>query len=209
MDSTPMEINMLVEKKYPLIKELLEKMLNLQLEAEEGRELKIKRRIVIDRDGLFWGKGKSTCDGGFDDADNDVDDREKVRMSRAGYKIKPLNEELITKLRCKRVGYHKDFGFDEDGKWVFQVMHRLAVVQDRDHKLLTRAVEEAYKGVDNGDGCPFGAVVACKKLNQIELPDCEIYASYEPCPMCFGAIQLSRIKVPIIPPRPFNLKFIV
>ncbi|GKC04644.1 hypothetical protein Tco_0996254 [Tanacetum coccineum] len=35
MDSTPMEINMLVEKKYPLIKELLEKMLNLQLEAEE------------------------------------------------------------------------------------------------------------------------------------------------------------------------------
>ncbi|GKC04641.1 hypothetical protein Tco_0996251 [Tanacetum coccineum] len=28
-------INMLVEKKYPLIKELLEKMLNLQLEVEE------------------------------------------------------------------------------------------------------------------------------------------------------------------------------
>ncbi|GJY04496.1 hypothetical protein Tco_0370436 [Tanacetum coccineum] len=35
MDGTPMEINMLVEKKYPLIKELLEKMLNLQLKAEE------------------------------------------------------------------------------------------------------------------------------------------------------------------------------
>ncbi|GJT39284.1 hypothetical protein Tco_0939149 [Tanacetum coccineum] len=35
MDGTPMEINMLVEKKYLLIKELLEKMLNLQLEAEE------------------------------------------------------------------------------------------------------------------------------------------------------------------------------
>ncbi|GJR48990.1 hypothetical protein Tco_1317093 [Tanacetum coccineum] len=35
MDGTPIEINMLVEKKYPLIKELLEKMLNLQLEAEE------------------------------------------------------------------------------------------------------------------------------------------------------------------------------
>ncbi|GJS25346.1 putative reverse transcriptase, RNA-dependent DNA polymerase [Tanacetum coccineum] len=31
MDGIPMEINMLVEKKYPLIKELLEKMLNLQL----------------------------------------------------------------------------------------------------------------------------------------------------------------------------------
>ncbi|GJR95752.1 hypothetical protein Tco_0267926 [Tanacetum coccineum] len=35
MDGTPIEINMLVEKKYPLIKELLEKMLNLQLEAKE------------------------------------------------------------------------------------------------------------------------------------------------------------------------------
>ncbi|XP_024032398.1 uncharacterized protein LOC112094929, partial [Morus notabilis] len=82
------------------------------------------------------------------------------------------------------------------------------VVQDRDHKFLTQAVEEAYKGVDCGDGGPFGAVVvrndevvvschnmvlrntdptahaevaaireACKKLNQIELADCEIYAS--------------------------------
>ncbi|GKC74600.1 hypothetical protein Tco_1120483, partial [Tanacetum coccineum] len=35
MDGTPMEINMLIQKKYLLIKELLEKMLNLQLEAEE------------------------------------------------------------------------------------------------------------------------------------------------------------------------------
>ncbi|GJX47424.1 hypothetical protein Tco_0272614 [Tanacetum coccineum] len=35
MDGTPMKINMLVEKKYPLIKELIEKMLNLLLEAEE------------------------------------------------------------------------------------------------------------------------------------------------------------------------------
>ncbi|GJZ89312.1 putative ribonuclease H-like domain-containing protein [Tanacetum coccineum] len=35
MDGTPMEINMLVEKKYLLIKELLKKVLNLQLEAKE------------------------------------------------------------------------------------------------------------------------------------------------------------------------------
>ncbi|GKC06966.1 hypothetical protein Tco_0998576 [Tanacetum coccineum] len=35
IDGTPMEINMRVEKKYPLIKELLEKVLNLQLEVEE------------------------------------------------------------------------------------------------------------------------------------------------------------------------------
>ena len=35
---------------------------------------------------------------------------------------------------------------------------------------------------------------ACKKLGQIELSDCEIFASCEPCPMCFGAIHHSRIK---------------
>ncbi|KAI5676361.1 hypothetical protein M9H77_07311 [Catharanthus roseus] len=98
-------------------------------------------------------------------------------------------------------------------------------VQDRDHKFLSKAVAEAYKGVECGDGGPFGAVIvrndeivvsshnmvwkctdptahaevtaireACKKLNKIELSDCEIYASCEPCPMCFGAIHLSRIK---------------
>uniref|UniRef100_A0A0D6R0B2 CMP/dCMP-type deaminase domain-containing protein n=2 Tax=Araucaria cunninghamii TaxID=56994 RepID=A0A0D6R0B2_ARACU len=98
-------------------------------------------------------------------------------------------------------------------------------VQDRDLKFLSKAVEEAYKGVNCGHGGPFGAVVvcndeivvschnmvlkytdptahaevtavreACNKLGRIELSDCEIYASCEPCPMCFGAIHLSRIK---------------
>ncbi|KAL8166878.1 hypothetical protein V2J09_008377 [Rumex salicifolius] len=33
-----------------------------------------------------------------------------------------------------------------------------------------------------------------KKLNRIELSDCEIFTSCEPCPMCFGAIHLSRVK---------------
>ncbi|KHG22303.1 Guanine deaminase [Gossypium arboreum] len=104
-------------------------------------------------------------------------------------------------------------------------MEEAKAVQDRDHKFLTQAIGEAYKGVECKDGGPFGAVVvrndevvvschnmvlrntdptahaevtaireACKKLNQIELSDCEIYASCEPCPMCFGAIHLSRIK---------------
>uniref|UniRef100_A0ACD5XAW8 Uncharacterized protein n=1 Tax=Avena sativa TaxID=4498 RepID=A0ACD5XAW8_AVESA len=35
---------------------------------------------------------------------------------------------------------------------------------------------------------------ACKKLGKIDLSDCEMYASCEPCPMCFGAVHLSRIK---------------
>lgn len=36
-----------------------------------------------------------------------------------------------------------------------------SAVRDRDHKFLTQAVEEAYKGVECGDGGPFGAVVVC------------------------------------------------
>ncbi|KAI4986374.1 guanosine deaminase-like isoform X1 [Hordeum vulgare subsp. vulgare] len=35
---------------------------------------------------------------------------------------------------------------------------------------------------------------ACKKLGKTDLSDCEMYASCEPCPMCFGAVRLSRIK---------------
>jgi tRNA(Arg) A34 adenosine deaminase TadA len=36
---------------------------------------------------------------------------------------------------------------------------------------------------------------ASQKLDQISLAECEIYASCEPCPMCFGAIHFSSIKV--------------
>ncbi|KNA14681.1 hypothetical protein SOVF_105180 isoform A [Spinacia oleracea] len=35
---------------------------------------------------------------------------------------------------------------------------------------------------------------ASTKLDRIDLSDCEMYASCEPCAMCFGAIQLSGIK---------------
>ncbi|XP_039021586.1 guanosine deaminase-like isoform X1 [Hibiscus syriacus] len=98
-------------------------------------------------------------------------------------------------------------------------------IQDKDHKFIEEAIEEAYKGVECKDGYPFGAVIvrndevvvschnmvwintdptahaevtaireASKKLNKVDLSDCEIYASCEPCPMCFGAIHLSRLK---------------
>mmetsp|Transcript_7715 Transcript_7715/g.18950 ORF Transcript_7715/g.18950 Transcript_7715/m.18950 type:complete len:200 (-) Transcript_7715:142-741(-) len=34
---------------------------------------------------------------------------------------------------------------------------------------------------------------ACKKLNRLDLSDCEIFTSCEPCPMSFAAIFLARL----------------
>ena len=35
---------------------------------------------------------------------------------------------------------------------------------------------------------------ACRKLNSWRLEGCELYVTLEPCPMCAGAIQQSRIR---------------
>ncbi|GKB03230.1 hypothetical protein Tco_0831319 [Tanacetum coccineum] len=48
MDGTPVKINMLVEKKYPLIKELLEKVLDLQLEAKEESTMVVEGEEVVE-----------------------------------------------------------------------------------------------------------------------------------------------------------------
>ena len=35
---------------------------------------------------------------------------------------------------------------------------------------------------------------ACKKLNSWRIPECEIYVTLEPCPMCMGAMLNARVK---------------
>ena len=35
---------------------------------------------------------------------------------------------------------------------------------------------------------------ACKKLKSWRIPDCELYVTLEPCPMCMGAVLNARIK---------------
>ncbi|KAL4587706.1 hypothetical protein LXL04_000580 [Taraxacum kok-saghyz] len=45
----------------------------------------------------------------------------QARVLRAGFKIKGLERGFVGKLRGKvKGGYHKDFVFDDDGKWVLQ-----------------------------------------------------------------------------------------
>ena len=35
---------------------------------------------------------------------------------------------------------------------------------------------------------------ACEKLGTFNLPDCDIYTSCEPCPMCLGAVYWARLR---------------
>lgn len=35
---------------------------------------------------------------------------------------------------------------------------------------------------------------ACKKLGSWRIPECELYVTLEPCPMCMGAVLNSRIR---------------
>nr|XP_043621583.1 scarecrow-like protein 33 [Erigeron canadensis]XP_043621584.1 scarecrow-like protein 33 [Erigeron canadensis] len=45
----------------------------------------------------------------------------QVRTSRAGFKPRRVNRDIVSQLKCKvKVGYHRDFVLDEDGKWMLQ-----------------------------------------------------------------------------------------
>ncbi|KAL6979157.1 hypothetical protein U1Q18_020823 [Sarracenia purpurea var. burkii] len=45
----------------------------------------------------------------------------QVRNMRAGFRIHPLEQELLKKLKGKvKAGYHKDFVLNEDGQWMLQ-----------------------------------------------------------------------------------------
>ncbi|XP_050208810.2 guanosine deaminase-like [Mercurialis annua] len=97
-------------------------------------------------------------------------------------------------------------------------------VEDKDLKYMKIAVEAAYRGFESGGYPYGAVIVrnneiivscnnivkstndptahaeltaiieACKKLGESSLKDCEIYATCEPCPMCFGAIYFAEMK---------------
>ncbi len=63
-----------------------------------------------------------------------------------------------------------------------------------------RKIAEAYNQVhQNNDPTAHAEVEAirraCKALKALDLSDCVLYASCEPCPMCLGAIYWARIPV--------------
>lgn len=70
-----------------------------------------------------------------------------------------------------------------------------AVIVDSNGKIIARAHNKI-----EGIGCQFGHAEvlaikkACKKIGDWRLDNCSIYVTLEPCLMCLGLIQLSRIK---------------
>lgn len=70
-----------------------------------------------------------------------------------------------------------------------------AVVVDQNGKILSRAYNKmtALK-CQTGHAEVLAIQKACKKIGDWRLNDCWIYITLEPCPMCFGLIELSRLK---------------
>jgi tRNA(adenine34) deaminase len=70
-----------------------------------------------------------------------------------------------------------------------------AVVVDKNGDIIGRGYNkmEATK-CQTGHAEVIAIQKACKKKNDWRLDNCTIYVTLEPCMMCFGLIQLSRIK---------------
>jgi len=64
----------------------------------------------------------------------------------------------------------------------------------RDSEVISCAHNTVWKSNDVTRHAEINAIrLACKKLNSIDLSGCTIYATTEPCPMCFGACHWARI----------------
>jgi tRNA(Arg) A34 adenosine deaminase TadA len=65
----------------------------------------------------------------------------------------------------------------------------------RDDEVLVAVSNTMMKDTDPSAHAEMVAIrEACKKLGTMDLSDCVIYATCEPCPMCVGAIIWSGIK---------------
>ena len=65
----------------------------------------------------------------------------------------------------------------------------------KNNKIISKAYNKKEKSKNVTKHAEIIAISkACKKLKNWRLDDCEIYVTMEPCMMCCGAIEQSRIK---------------
>ncbi|MFZ3217550.1 MAG: nucleoside deaminase [Candidatus Acidiferrales bacterium] len=68
-----------------------------------------------------------------------------------------------------------------------------AAVVVKDGKIIAEAVNRVTTTNDPTAHAEILAIrQACERLHSFELPDCDLYTSCEPCPMCLGAIYWAR-----------------
>ncbi|GJX48361.1 hypothetical protein Tco_0273551 [Tanacetum coccineum] len=134
LDGTSIQINMLVEKKYPLKKEILEKMINLKIEAEEERmEAKVFERILSKSKSFnsrnlrfeafmkaFIEESKESTQsraekGGAKCRDKATEDSDFLLANRAQYKRMELNLPLKKSI-CLTQAFRSHFLLKEDRK---------------------------------------------------------------------------------------------
>jgi len=66
----------------------------------------------------------------------------------------------------------------------------------KNNKIIAEAHNTVWEDRDITAHAEINAIKkACKKLRTIDLMDCQIYSTTEPCPMCFSAIHWARISV--------------
>ncbi len=64
----------------------------------------------------------------------------------------------------------------------------------RDGQVLVQAVNQVTANCDPTAHAEIHAIrQACQLLGRIQLNDCELYSSCEPCPMCLGAIYWAHL----------------
>ena len=62
-------------------------------------------------------------------------------------------------------------------------------------KVIACAHNTVWKTTDITAHAEVAAIrLACRKLGTIDLSDCEIYSTCEPCPMCFSAIHWAKME---------------
>ncbi len=64
----------------------------------------------------------------------------------------------------------------------------------KDSEVVACAHNAVWKRIDATAHAEINAIrLACKKLDSIDLSDCTMYSTTEPCPMCFSACHWARI----------------